>query len=280
MYSDDVDHRRLKMSLLSHLDTRGQAAMVDVGDKPITKRYARAWGRLVLAPETLATITSSGLAKGDVFGAARLAGIMAAKRTGELIPLCHPLPLSWVGVELIPVFPRHLSKALIVIVAEASLAGQTGIEMEALTAVTVAGLTVYDMCKAIDKAMILSEVALLEKKGGRSGHYFAGDRSRLLNEVNETEFEAEDRVFWHRLSNGVVEFRRDASAGSLLGRLGVGQGDFSIEPTSLADAVVILGDSLLRPLPLGPGESSQDCGLLEVVKPGRLEADGLFAVLK
>ena len=262
------------MSILSHLDGRGQAVMVDVGDKPVTRRYARAWGRLVLAPETLEIVTSQGLAKGDVFGAARLAGIMAAKRTGELIPLCHPLPLSWAGVELIPLF----SQSVIVIVAEASLAGRTGIEMEALMAVTVAGLTVYDMCKAIDKSMILGEVALLEKKGGRSGHYFAEDRSRLLNEVTETELESDNLVFWHCLSNGDVEFRRNQSDGPFLGRVAGDHGDPLIDQASIADAVVVLGGALFCSLSSAAYENS-DSGLLQVVKPGSLEGDALFAVL-
>ena len=275
MYSADVDNRRLKMSGLSHLDARGQAAMVDVGGKPVTRRYARAWGRLALTPETLEMITSQGLAKGDVFGAARLAGIMAAKRTGELIPLCHPLPLSWVGVELIPLF----SQSLIVIVAEASLAGQTGIEMEALTAVTIAGLTVYDMCKAVDKSMILSEVALLEKKGGRSGHYFAGERSRLLNEITETELESDNLVFWNCLSNGDVEFRLNQSGGPLLGRVAGRRGGWLIDQDLLADAVVVLGGSLLYPISPVTDENLSS-GLLQVVKPGCLESDALFAVLK
>ncbi len=268
------------MSLLSHLDVRGQAAMVDVGDKPVSRRYARAWGRLLLAPETLKMITSSqGLAKGDVFGAARLAGIMAAKRTGELIPLCHPLPLSWAGVELIPLYPENLSQALIVIVGEASLSGQTGIEMEALTAVTIAGLTVYDMCKAADKSMILSEVGLLEKKGGRSGHYFARDRSRLLDVVNKVELEIEDLVFWHCLPNGDVEFRRNQGDGLLLGKV-TGEKDTLLnDQFSCVDAVVVFGGALLSSLPVTAGEASTS-GLLQVVKPGCLEADALFAVLK
>lgn len=263
------------MSNLSHLDTRGQAAMVDVAGKPVTLRYARAWGRLELAPETLEMITSQGLAKGDVFGAARLAGIMAAKRTGELIPLCHPLSLSWVGVELIPL----PSQSLIVIVAEASLSGQTGIEMEALTAVTIAGLTIYDMCKALDKSMVLSEVALLEKKGGRSGHYFAEDRSRLLNETTETEFESDDLVFWSRLSNGEVEFRLNQKDGPFLGKVSGSQGGWLIDRALLADAVVVLGESLLCSISSETDENLSS-GLLQVVKPGCLESNALFAVLK
>lgn len=247
--------------------------MVDVGGKPVTRRYARAWGRLLMAPETLEMITSQGFAKGDVFGAARLAGIMAAKRTGELIPLCHPLPLSWAAVELIPLF----SQSSIVIIAEASLAGQTGIEMEALTAVSIAGLTVYDMCKAVDKSMVLSEVSLLEKKGGRSGHYFAGDRSRLLNDVGETELENEKLVFWHSLANGDIEFRRHKSGGSFLGRADCEQDNWLGAALS-NDVVVVLGGALLCSHPSSKSEIS-DSGVLQVVKAGHLESDALFAVL-
>ena len=262
------------MSHLSHIDARGQAAMVDVGDKPVTRRYARAWGRLNMAPETLALITAQGFAKGDVFGAARLAGIMAAKRTGELIPLCHPLPLSWAGVELIPLF----SHSTIIIVAEASLAGQTGIEMEALTAVSIAGLTVYDMCKAVDKAMSLSEVTLLEKKGGRSGHYFAEDRSWLMCEVAETELENESLVFWRSLANGEIEFRLHENGGPFLGKVVCDRGDWLIGELSTNDAVVVLGEALLRSQ-ISSAEKVPGSGLLQVVKPGCLAGDALFAVL-
>jgi len=262
------------MSKLSHLDDRGQAAMVDVGGKPVTHRYARAWGRLSLNPETLKMITSQGMSKGDVFGAARLAGIMAAKRTGELIPLCHPLPLSWVAVELIPL----LSQSTIVIVAEASLAGQTGIEMEALTAVTIAGLTVYDMCKAIDKSMILSEVALLEKKGGRSGHYIAEDRSRLLQDIDVTELNSENRVFWQALANGDVEFRCNANDGSLLARVAAAKDLLISDKGSHFETVVVLGEALLRAQPQLT-DAATSSGSLQVVKPGQLASDALFAVL-
>lgn len=265
------------MSLLSHLDARGQAAMVDVGDKPATKRYARAWGRILLAPETLEMITSQGFAKGDVFGAARLAGVMAAKRTGELIPLCHPLPLSWAGVELIPLFPQNNhSPAAIVIVGEASLNGQTGIEMEALTAVTVAGLTVYDMCKAVDKAMCLTDVSLLEKKGGRSGHYFALERSSLLHKINECELKIDDLIYWSLSAAQGLEFRSSNSSGALLG--GVNPVPVFLENGNIFEpTVVVLGQSLLRFSSCIDGEKNS--GLLQVIKPGRVENDALFAVL-
>jgi len=260
--------------VLSHLDDRGQAAMVDVGDKPVTRRYARAWGRLSLNSETLQKITLQGMAKGDVFGAARLAGVMAAKRTGELIPLCHPLPLSWAAVELIPLFPQ----SAIVIIAEASLAGQTGIEMEALTAVSIAGLTVYDMCKAIDKAMVLGEVSLLEKKGGRSGHYIAEEHSRLLHDIDEFELESASLVSWQCLANGDLEFRRSAPDGPLLA-MASGAKELLINDKSPDfAAVVVLGGALLRSLPVAAEEVSS--GLLEVLKPGSLSSDAIFAVLK
>ncbi|MCD6293068.1 MAG: cyclic pyranopterin monophosphate synthase MoaC [Deltaproteobacteria bacterium] len=263
------------MSTLSHLDSRGQAAMVDVGSKPVTRRYARAWGRLNLASETLAMITAQGFAKGDVFGAARLAGIMAAKRAGELIPLCHPLPLSWAGVELIPL----ASRSAIVIVAEASLAGQTGIEMEALTAVSIAGLTVYDMCKAVDKSMVLSEVALLEKKGGRSGHYFAEERSCLFSEVVETELENKNLVFWRSLGAGELEFRLHESDGPFLGRVVCGQANRLIGVLADSDdVVVVLGEALLC-LQTAAKNRLTDSGVLQVVKPGSLVGEALFAVL-
>ncbi len=262
------------MSLLSHLDDRGQAAMVDVGGKPVTRRYARAWGRLSLTHKTLQMITSQGMAKGDVFGAARLAGIMAAKKTGELIPLCHPLPLSWAGVELIPLFPQ----SAIVIIAEAALAGQTGIEMEALTAVTIAGLTVYDMCKAVDKAMVLSDVALLEKKGGRSGHYIAEDYCRLLHDIEETELENESLVFWQCLANGDVEFRYHENCGALLARASGAKALLLRDKDSHFENVVALGGGLLRSLPM-PVDAAPGSGFLKVVKPGFLDNDALLAVL-
>ncbi len=265
------------MSLLSHLDARGQAAMVDVGAKPLTRRYARAWGRILLAQETLEMITSQGFAKGDVFGAARLAGIMAAKRTGDLIPLCHPLPLSWAGVELIPVFPQdHHDQAAIIIVGEAAVTGQTGIEMEALTAVTMAGLTVYDMCKAVDKAMCLTDVALLEKRGGRSGHYWAQENSCLLQDIKECELKSDDLVAWHFTPLGQLELFCPGGQGSRLGWVDSESGCLK-SISSLENAVVVLGTSLLCSHPSDNRDSNQ--GLLQVLKPGNLASDTLFALL-
>jgi cyclic pyranopterin phosphate synthase len=252
--------------------------MVDVGDKPVTRRYARAWGRILLAPETLAMITSQGFAKGDVFGAARIAGVLAAKRTGDLIPLCHPLPLTWAGVELIPIFPKNNdSQAAIIIVGEASLNGRTGIEMEALTAVTIAGLTVYDMCKAVDKAMSLTDVSLLEKKGGRSGHYFARERAGLLQDIRECELKSDDLVVWKQTENQRIEFRRYSDNSEvLLGRVKI-KSDVCHSGSLPGTGVVVLGQSLLCPGD-SPGADGNS-GLLRVVKPGAISQDAIFAGL-
>ena len=155
------------MSDLSHVDARGRARMVDVGAKDETERRAVAETFVTMAPETLAVIEDEAVPKGDVVAAARLAGVMAAKRTHELIPLCHQLNLTYVGVEV------EAEERLpgLRIVAEARLRGRTGVEMEALMAASVAALTVYDMCKAIDRAMQIGPTRLLEKSGGRSGHW-------------------------------------------------------------------------------------------------------------
>lgn len=147
------------MAKLTHLDARGEAAMVDVSAKPIMHREAVARGEIRLRKETLKLIESHTIAKGNVLASARLAGIMAAKKTGELIPLCHPLPLTHCEVSF--EFPKTHDR--IVITASAKIAAQTGIEMEALTAVTVAALTIYDMCKAVDKKMRIANVSLISK---------------------------------------------------------------------------------------------------------------------
>ena len=157
------------MAELTHFDDAGNAHMVDVGGKAATERIARAAGRVIMAPATLALIQSGGLAKGDVLGVAHLAGIMAAKRTADLIPLCHPLQLSSVSLEL----SANSADNCVEIIAEVKLTGRTGVEMEALTAVSVAGLTIYDMCKAVDRGMRLTEVRLVHKSGGKSGAYDA-----------------------------------------------------------------------------------------------------------
>lgn len=157
------------MSDLTHLDAEGRASMVDVSEKPETKRVAVAKGRIYMAVKTLALIDAGGVKKGDVYTVARLAGIMAAKKTADLIPLCHPLPIQNVQVDLV----SNETDACVDITATASLYGRTGIEMEALAAVSVAGLAIYDMCKAVDKAMRITDVRLIHKSGGRSGTYNA-----------------------------------------------------------------------------------------------------------
>ena len=152
---------------LSHVDARGRVRMVDVSEKPVTVREAVARGRITMSRQAIGAIRAGALRKGDPLQTARLAGIMAAKRTSELIPLCHPLPLSHVDVELRPRADGYD------IEARARTAAQTGVEMEALTAAAVAALTIYDMVKAIDKAMVIGDIRLVEKRGGRSGEYRA-----------------------------------------------------------------------------------------------------------
>lgn len=154
---------------LTHFDSKGDAHMVDVSAKSVTSRIATAAGEVVMAPETLALVLAGSAAKGDVLGVARLAGIMAAKRTADLIPLCHPLPLTRVSLELVP----DETLPGVRIEATVQTAGQTGVEMEALTAVSVAGLTVYDMLKAVDRAMRIENIRVTLKDGGKSGRYEA-----------------------------------------------------------------------------------------------------------
>lgn len=150
---------------LTHIDETGKARMVDVSEKAITKRVAIASGYVKVAPATLALIKQGEVKKGDVLAVARVAGILAAKRTGELIPLCHPLSLESVVVDL----QLDEENSMILIEAQAVNSAKTGIEMEALTAVSVAGLTIYDMCKAVDKYMVIGDIKLLHKSGGKSG---------------------------------------------------------------------------------------------------------------
>ncbi|AFM25579.1 cyclic pyranopterin monophosphate synthase MoaC [Desulfomonile tiedjei] len=153
------------MAELTHFDEKGQAVMVDVTEKGITTREAIARGHVRMRPETLDLILEGRAKKGDVLGVARLAGIMAAKKTPDLIPLAHPLPLSSVKLDFFP----DREQSLIGIQATVKVTSRTGVEMEALTAVAVAALTVYDMCKAVDREMVVSEIRLMEKSGGRSG---------------------------------------------------------------------------------------------------------------
>lgn len=152
---------------LSHIDDYGKAHMVDVGDKPDTVREARARGAVVMQPSTLELIQRNALQKGDVLAVAKIAGIMAAKRTSELIPLCHPLPLTSIDLT----FGLDPSAGRIDIESVARVTGKTGVEMEAMTAVAAAALTVYDMCKAVDREMCITDIRLIEKQGGRSGFF-------------------------------------------------------------------------------------------------------------
>jgi len=156
---------------LTHLDETGAAAMVDVSEKDVTSRIARAGGYIEMQPQTLAMILEGSAKKGDVIATARIAGIMAAKRCHELIPLCHPLLISKVGVD----FQPDTTTNRIYVEAMVKISGKTGVEMEALTAVSVACLTLYDMCKAVDRGMTISAIRVLEKDGGKSGHYKVKD---------------------------------------------------------------------------------------------------------
>jgi len=157
-------------SVLTHFDHQGQAHMVDVAAKGETHRIARAAGTIRMAPATLALIAAGEARKGDVIGIARIAAIQAAKRTSELIPLCHPLPLTRVAVD----FTLDEAASAVHCEVTAETVGRTGVEMEALTAVQVGLLTIYDMCKAADRGMVMTDVRLLEKQGGKSGHWVAG----------------------------------------------------------------------------------------------------------
>ncbi len=157
------------MSRFTHFDAEGKAVMVDVSAKAETTRVAVAKGSVLMAPETLALIRGGGVQKGDVLAVARLAGIMAAKRTAELIPLCHPLPITSVELDL----QLDDARNAVEITATCKVTGKTGIEMEALTAVSVAALTIYDMCKAADRAMRIGDIRLTHKSGGKSGTYEA-----------------------------------------------------------------------------------------------------------
>ena len=156
-----------RMSKLTHFNPAGEAHMVDVGDKPARARLAVAAGRIRMQPETLGLIRDGGHRKGDVLGVARVAGIMATKRTAELVPMCHPLALTHVAVE----FELADADSAIDCTVTTETRGQTGVEMEALTGVQVALLTIYDMCKAVDRGMVIEAVRLLEKSGGKSGHW-------------------------------------------------------------------------------------------------------------
>lgn len=153
------------MKKLTHIDTKGMAKMVDVTEKPLTRREAVARGSVYMKPETLKLIQDKKVPKGDVLSVSRIAGIMAAKKTSEIIPMCHPLNITSVNID----FDIDNKKNKIDIKAKIKITGQTGVEMETLTAVSAAALTIYDMCKAVDKEMVISDIMLIEKSGGRSG---------------------------------------------------------------------------------------------------------------
>ena len=155
------------MAKLSHLDTKGRARMVDVSEKDTTSRVAVARGNILMRPETLAMIVEKRVAKGDVFSVARVAGIMGAKRTPDLVPMCHPLNITSVEITLTP----EKNPSRVEIEATVKVTGQTGVEMEAMTAVSVSALTIYDMCKAVDREMTIGEIQLTQKSGGKSGTF-------------------------------------------------------------------------------------------------------------
>ncbi len=157
------------MAEFSHIDDQGKAVMVDITGKPVTERVATACGAVSMSPETVTRIVEGGFAKGDVLAVARLAGIMGAKQTANLIPLCHPLALSAIDLDL----RCDVARGVVEIEATCRLAGRTGVEMEALTAVSVAALTIYDMCKAVERGICIGEIRLVHKEGGRSGAYRA-----------------------------------------------------------------------------------------------------------
>jgi cyclic pyranopterin monophosphate synthase len=159
------------MADLTHIDADGKAVMVDVSNKDVTERIATAKGSVIVQPDTMKKIIDGAMKKGDVISVARLAGIMGAKKTPELIPLCHPLALNSIDVELTCDAERNA----VDITATCRVSGRTGVEMEALTAVAIAGLTIYDMCKAVDRNMRIGDIRLTAKSGGRSGDYFAED---------------------------------------------------------------------------------------------------------
>ena len=164
--------RNASVSPLTHFDAAGQAHMVDVGAKSETTRVARARGHIRMAPATFALIESGSAKKGDVLGIARIAAIQGSKRTSELIPLCHPLALTRVAAE----FVLDAARQRVTLEVTAETVGRTGVEMEALTAVSVGLLTIYDMCKAADRGMVIEDIRLLEKAGGKSGHWLADDK--------------------------------------------------------------------------------------------------------
>jgi cyclic pyranopterin phosphate synthase len=181
------------MSKLSHLDDQGRASMVDVSEKSATERVATAEATIVLCEEAFRLVVAGDIKKGDVLATARIAGIMAAKKTAELIPLCHPLALTHVGIEFSPLEGRHGFR----IVASAKTTGQTGVEMEALTAASIAALTVYDMVKAVDKSAVIETIRLLTKSGGKSGSYQAAASPPRERQAKPPAAKSAPRVLIH-----------------------------------------------------------------------------------
>lgn len=163
------------MEKLTHFDEQGKAKMVDVTEKDITERIARASGKIQVSPETLKIIEEGKIGKGDVLGVARIAGIMGSKKTSDLIPMCHPLLINGCKIE----FNINRENNEIEIYSEVKVSGKTGVEMEALTAVSITALTIYDMCKAVDKGMIIKDIHLLEKIGGKSGHFLYDNNTKI-----------------------------------------------------------------------------------------------------
>ncbi|WP_326512511.1 cyclic pyranopterin monophosphate synthase MoaC [Clostridium intestinale] len=163
------------MEKLTHFDEQGKAKMVDVTEKDITKRIARASGKIQVSPETLKIIEEGKIGKGDVLGVARIAGIMGSKKTSDLIPMCHPLLINGCKIE----FNINRENNEIEIYSEVKVSGKTGVEMEALTAVSITALTIYDMCKAVDKGMIIKDIHLIEKIGGKSGHFLYDNNTKI-----------------------------------------------------------------------------------------------------
>jgi cyclic pyranopterin phosphate synthase len=262
---------------LSHLDERGQVQMVDVGAKNETRRFARAWGQVHMAKDTIVKVIAGTFMKGDVLAAARIAGIMAAKQTATLIPLCHPLPVSHVGVELLPL----VDGKKIIIVAEARVTGKTGIEMEALTAVSVAALTVYDMCKAVDKRMTIDFITLLEKYGGRSGHYLNPDFAVAITTSNSLELRLGMEMRLSKEGNNYLLEYQDYTKGPvrlIMDRLPRSLAHFDADerPCQLTAGVFLLGASVLKLLSPSPG---QETVFLSVVKAGVVKSEDMFAAL-
>ncbi|MDL1956748.1 MAG: cyclic pyranopterin monophosphate synthase MoaC [Candidatus Desulfofervidus auxilii] len=159
---------------LTHLSSKGEVHMVDVGKKEETARFAIARGRIIMRPETLKLIMAGEMKKGDVFNTAKIAGILAAKKTAEIIPLCHPLNITHIDIQFIPLPDENA----IEIESKISIVGRTGVEMEALTAVAIAALTIYDMSKAVDKEMRITDIRLIQKSGGRSGNYICSEQTK------------------------------------------------------------------------------------------------------